>query len=68
MVEIFQHLSGLNYDKHRLKNKWDQLKSIWQLRKELKGKEIILWWDARLEEVDALALSLVAHEITEATF
>ncbi|KAL2897360.1 L10-interacting MYB domain-containing protein [Bienertia sinuspersici] len=41
----FQKRTNLAYDKNKLKNKWDWMRSRWSLWKALKGKETGLGWD-----------------------
>lgn len=41
----FQKKTNLIYDKNKLKNKWDWMRSRWSLWKDLKGKETGLGWD-----------------------
>ncbi|XP_074369439.1 uncharacterized protein LOC141710809 [Apium graveolens] len=53
VVSNFQRITSLTYDKGKLKNKWDLLKTEWKLWKELIGKETGLGWDPRLEMIDA---------------
>ena len=53
-IEVqFQKTTGLPYDKSKLKNKWDWMKSRWSLWKSLKGKETGLGWDHELGTISA---------------
>ena len=45
VIARFNDLSGWNYDKMQLKNKWDNLKKEWLVWHELFPKEIGLRWD-----------------------
>ncbi|XP_040361629.1 L10-interacting MYB domain-containing protein-like [Rosa chinensis] len=45
VVEAFKKLTGRDYDKSQLKNKWDSLKNDWKLWCSLMHKETGIGWD-----------------------
>ncbi|XP_020596546.1 uncharacterized protein LOC110036441 [Phalaenopsis equestris] len=51
----FKELTGRDYDKHKFKNKWDQLKKEWKIWKELKRGSTGLGWDPIKRTIDANA-------------
>ncbi|KAL2943512.1 L10-interacting MYB domain-containing protein [Bienertia sinuspersici] len=52
-VMEFQKRTDLAYDKNKLKNKWDGIRSRWSLWKALKGKETGLGWDREKGTISA---------------
>ncbi|XP_028805213.1 L10-interacting MYB domain-containing protein-like [Neltuma alba] len=53
VIAEFNCQSGSNYDRSRLKNKWDCLKKEWQAWDKLFAKETGLGWDSENNTVDA---------------
>ncbi|KAL5562420.1 hypothetical protein UlMin_032167 [Ulmus minor] len=53
LVKKFNSVTGRNYDKTQLKNKWDALKIDWKIWKQLIGKETGLGWNIKKRIVDA---------------
>ncbi|KAL0907831.1 hypothetical protein M5K25_022273 [Dendrobium thyrsiflorum] len=53
LIKFFYEKIGREYDKVKLKNKWDQLKKDWKLWKELKRGSTGLGWDPRKKTIDA---------------
>ncbi|XP_020573838.1 L10-interacting MYB domain-containing protein-like [Phalaenopsis equestris] len=49
----FKEITGRDYDRMKLKNKWDQLKKEWKLWKELKRGSTGLGWDPVKRTIDA---------------
>ncbi|XP_024184257.1 uncharacterized protein LOC112189210 [Rosa chinensis] len=55
VVMAFKELTGKDYDKSQLKNKWDSLKTDWKLWSSLLHKETGIGWDPARKTVDAPA-------------
>lgn len=55
VVKAFNELTGRDYDKKQLKNKWDSLKTDWKLWNSLLHKETGIGWDPAKKTVDASA-------------
>ncbi|KAK2640044.1 hypothetical protein Ddye_027839, partial [Dipteronia dyeriana] len=53
VVKIFKEITGRDYDKKQLKNKWDSLKTDWKLWSSLLHKETGIGWDPAKKTVDA---------------
>ncbi|XP_061993676.1 L10-interacting MYB domain-containing protein-like [Rosa rugosa] len=53
VVLAFKELTGRDYDKKQLKNKWDSLKNDWKLWSSLLHKETSIGWDPARKTVDA---------------
>nr|XP_016487139.1 PREDICTED: L10-interacting MYB domain-containing protein-like [Nicotiana tabacum] len=53
LEQKFNDKTGKNYDKTKLKNKWDSLKLIWKDWDTLVGKETGLGWDCEKKMVQA---------------
>ncbi|XP_062009750.1 uncharacterized protein LOC133726250 [Rosa rugosa] len=51
--EAFEELTGRDYDKRQLKNKWNSLKNDWKLWSSLLHKETGIGWDPARMTVDA---------------
>ncbi|XP_024190818.2 L10-interacting MYB domain-containing protein-like [Rosa chinensis] len=55
VIKAFKELTGRDYDKRQLKNKWDSLKNDWKLWSSLLHKETGIGWDPTRKTVDAPA-------------
>lgn len=55
VVKAFNELTGRDYDKKQLKNKWDYLKTDWKLWNSLLHKETGIGWDPAKKTVDGPA-------------
>lgn len=53
LVQKFNDKTGKNYDKVKLKNKWDNLKLMWKDWDTLVGKETGLGWDCEKKTIQA---------------
>ncbi|XP_024200123.1 L10-interacting MYB domain-containing protein-like [Rosa chinensis] len=53
VIMAFKELTGRDYDKSQLKNKWDSLKNDWKLWSSLLHKETGIGWDPARKTVDA---------------
>ncbi|KAK2652887.1 hypothetical protein Ddye_012743 [Dipteronia dyeriana] len=53
VVKVFKEITGRDYDKKQLKNKWDSLKTDWKLWSSLLHKETGIGWDPTKKTVDA---------------
>ncbi|KAK3198189.1 hypothetical protein Dsin_021604 [Dipteronia sinensis] len=53
VVNVFKEITGRDYDKKQLKNKWDSLKTDWKLWSSLMHKETGIGWDPAKKTVDA---------------
>ncbi|XP_020586760.1 L10-interacting MYB domain-containing protein-like [Phalaenopsis equestris] len=49
----FKEMTGRDYDRMKMKNKWDQLKKDWKLWKELKQGSTGMGWDPVKRTIDA---------------
>ncbi|KAK2658925.1 hypothetical protein Ddye_005458 [Dipteronia dyeriana] len=45
VVKVFNEITGRDYDKKQLKNKWDSIKTDWKLWSSLLHKETGIGWD-----------------------
>ncbi|XP_020578145.1 L10-interacting MYB domain-containing protein-like [Phalaenopsis equestris] len=53
-IEVkFKEMTGRDYDRMKMKNKWDQLKKDWKLWKELKQGSTGMGWDPVKRTIDA---------------
>ncbi|XP_019225340.1 PREDICTED: L10-interacting MYB domain-containing protein-like [Nicotiana attenuata] len=64
LVQKFNAKTGKNYDKTKLKNKWDSFKLIWKDWDTLVGKETGLGWDCEKKTVQA-SVELWSRKIKE---
>ncbi|KAK0574054.1 hypothetical protein LWI29_017640 [Acer saccharum] len=53
VINVFKEITGKDYDKRQLKNKWDSLKNDWKLWSSLLHKETGIGWDPTKKTVDA---------------
>ncbi|KAK2655394.1 hypothetical protein Ddye_008446 [Dipteronia dyeriana] len=53
VVKVFKEITGRDYDRKQLKNKWDSLKTDWKLWSSLLHKETGIGWDPAKKTVDA---------------
>ncbi|KAK2639648.1 hypothetical protein Ddye_027443 [Dipteronia dyeriana] len=53
VVKVFKEITGVDYNKKQLKNKWDAIKTNWKLWGSLLHKETGIGWDPAKKMVDA---------------